>query len=197
MVTRTEAAAATRSALVRAASELLDEGGPDAVTLRGVGARAGVSRGAPYGHFENKEHLLTRLAIDAWNSLADKVEQLRSAPDTTPGERLEHAVLELIGVGRRQPHLYALMFSTPADDAEAVEAASRLENAFLAIVADVVGEADSLSYGALLMSSAHGIAGLELSGHLAKEKWKINGDQLVRMMIDSIRAGAGNTDARA
>ncbi|MEE2050477.1 TetR/AcrR family transcriptional regulator [Nocardiopsis tropica] len=197
MVTRTEAAAATRSALVRAASELLDEGGPDAVTLRGVGARAGVSRGAPYGHFENKEHLLTRLAIDAWNSLADKVEQLRAAPDTTSGERLEHAVLELIGVGRRQPHLYALMFSAPVDDPEAAEAASRLENAFLAIVADVVGEADALRYGALLMSSAHGIAGLELSGHLAKEKWKTDGDQLVRMMVDSIRSGVGNTDARA
>ncbi|MFC6431329.1 TetR/AcrR family transcriptional regulator [Nocardiopsis tropica] len=196
MVTRTEAAAATRSALVRAASELLDEGGPDAVTLRGVGARAGVSRGAPYGHFENKEHLLTRLAIDAWNSLADKVEQLRSAPDTTTGERLEHAVLELIGVGRRQPRLYALMFSAPVDDPEAAEAASRLENAFLAIVADVVGEADALRYGALLMSSAHGIAGLELSGHLAKEKWKTDGDQLVRMMIDSIRSGVGNTDTR-
>ncbi len=44
MATRTEAAAATRRALVRAASELLDEGGPDAVTLRAVGARAGVSR---------------------------------------------------------------------------------------------------------------------------------------------------------
>ncbi|WP_433697075.1 TetR/AcrR family transcriptional regulator [Nocardiopsis sp. CA-288880] len=196
MVTRTEAAAATRSALVRAASELLDEGGPDAVTLRGVGARAGVSRGAPYGHFENKEHLLTRLAIDAWNSLADKVEQLRAAPDAPPAERLERAVLELIGVGRRQPHLYALMFSAPVDDPEAAEAASRLENAFLAIVADVVGEADALRYGALLMSSAHGIAGLELSGHLAKEKWKTDGDQLVRMMIDSIRSGVGNTDAR-
>ncbi|GAA1454997.1 TetR/AcrR family transcriptional regulator [Nocardiopsis tropica] len=167
------------------------------MTLRGVGARAGVSRGAPYGHFENKEHLLTRLAIDAWNSLADKVEQLRAAPDTTSGERLEHAVLELIGVGRRQPHLYALMFSAPVDDPEAAEAASRLENAFLAIVADVVGEADALRYGALLMSSAHGIAGLELSGHLAKEKWKTDGDQLVRMMVDSIRSGVGNTDARA
>lgn len=195
MVTRTEAAAATRSALVRAASELLDEGGPGAVTLRAVGARAGVSRGAPYGHFENKGHLLRELAVNAWNSLADEVERLRADPDATPSARLERALLTLIGVGRRQPHLYALMFSTPAGDPDAAAAASRLQDQFLAIVADLVGEPDALRYGALLMSSAHGIAGLELSGHLAKEKWGVGGEQLVRMQVDAIRSGVENADA--
>lgn len=189
VVTRTEAAAATRSALLRAASELLDEGGPGAVTLRAVGARVGVSRGAPYGHFEHKEHLLTELAVDAWNSVADKVEQLRADPDATPSARLERALLTLIEVGRRQPHLYALMFSTPADDPEAARAASRLQSEFLAIVADLVGESDARRYGALLLSSAHGIAGLELSGHLAKEKWRVGGDEIVRMLVDAIRSG--------
>ena len=192
---RAEAAAATRSALVRAASELLDEGGPGAVTLRAVGARAGVSRGAPYGHFERKEHLLTEIAVNAWNSLADKVEQLRADPDATPSARLERALLTLIEVGRRQPHLYALMFSTPADDPESAGAAGRLQDQFLAIVADLVGESDALRYGALLMSSAHGIAALELSGHLAKEKWKVGGEQLVRMQVDAIRSGVENADA--
>ncbi len=180
---------------MRAASELLDEGGPDAVTLRAVGARAGVSRGAPYGHFEHKQHLLTQLAVNAWNSLADQVEQLRADPAASPSERLERALLTLIEVGRRQPHLYALMFSTPAGDPEAAGAATRLQNHFLAIVADLVGESDALRYGALVMSSAHGIAGLELSGHLAKEKWKVGGEQLVRMLVDAIESGGKNDDA--
>ncbi|MFE6487939.1 TetR/AcrR family transcriptional regulator [Streptomyces sp. NPDC057757] len=196
MVTRVEAAAATRSALVRAASELLDEGGPDAVTLRAVGARAGVSRGAPYGHFEHKAHLLTQLAINAWNTLADEVELLRADTGATASARLERAVMTLIGVARRQPHLYALMFSTPADDPEAAAAASRLENQYLAIVADLVGESDAPRYGALLMSSAHGIAGLELSGHLAKDKWQVDGEELVGMLVDAVRSGAEGVDAR-
>ncbi|MCR6490493.1 TetR/AcrR family transcriptional regulator [Amycolatopsis sp. OK19-0408] len=187
MATRTESAAATRGALVRAAAELLDEGGPDAVTLRAVGARAGVSRGAPYGHFEDKAALLTQLAVDAWNAVADEAEQL---PAGSPAARLERALLTLIGVGRRQPHVYALMFSTPvADDPAAAAAASRLENVYLALVADLVGEAESLRYGALLMSSAHGIAGLELSGHLAKEKWQVGGDELVHTLVEAIRRG--------
>ena len=176
---------------MRAASELLDEGGPDAVTLRAVGARAGVSRGAPYGHFENKERLLTQLAINTWDALADEVEQLRADVDTAPSERLERALMALIEVGRRTPHRYALMFSTPANDPASAAAASRLEDQFLAIVAGLVGEPDALRHGALLMSSAHGIAGLELSGHLAKEKWRVDGEQLVRMLVDAIRPGVG------
>lgn len=189
-VTRAETAAATRRALVRAASELLDEGGPDAVTLRAVGARAGVSRGAPYGHFKNKEHLLTQLAVDAWSSLADEVEQLRTDLGAASDIRLERAVLALIELARRQPHRYALMFSTPADTPVAVEAASRLENEFLTLVADIVGEPDAPRYGALLMSSAHGIAGMELSGHLAKDSWRVSVDQLVGMLIDALRLEA-------
>lgn len=189
VVTRTETAEATRQALVRAASELLDQGGPDAVTLRAVGARAGVSRGAPYGHFENKEHLLAQLAINAWNSLADDVEHLRATVESTSDIRLERAILALIGVARRWPHRYALMFSTPADTPAAREAAGRLEGVFLALVADMVGESDAPRYGALLMSSAHGIAGLELSGHLAKDTWQVTVEQLVRMLIDGIRRG--------
>jgi AcrR family transcriptional regulator len=188
-MTRAASAAATREALVRAASELLDEGGPAAVTLRAVGARAGVSRGAPYGHFENKEHLLTQLAINAWNSLADDVEQARADAGTTAEARLEWGILTLIGLARRQPHLYALMFSTPVDTPAAAEAASRLEKEFLVLVADVVGEPDAGRYGALLMSSAHGIAGMELTGHLTKDTWRVSVEQLVRLLVDAIRPG--------
>lgn len=195
MVTRKERAATTRSALVRAASNLLDEGGADAVTLRAVSSRAGVSRGAPYGHFEDKAHLLTELAINAWGSLADNVERLRADSDASPSVRLERAILTLIEVGRRQPHLYTLMFSTPASVPEATAASSRLENQFLAIVSDVVGTSDSRRYGALLMSGAHGIAGLELSGHLAKEAWTVDGEQLVHMLVDAIDSVVTNTHA--
>lgn len=187
MVTRTEAAAATRVALVRAASELLDAGGPEAVTLRAVGTRAGLSRGAPYGHFDSKEQLLTAVAVEIWNSLAEQVAVLRTEPQGTPISRLERALSTLIDVARDHPHRYSLMFSTPADDPQSAAAASRLQNEFLAIVGDVVGPLDALRYGALLMSSAHGIASMELSGHLTEDKWGVNGDQLVQLLVAGIQ----------
>ncbi|RFA17076.1 TetR family transcriptional regulator [Subtercola boreus] len=193
VVTRAETAATTRRSLVLAASELLDSGGPDAVTLRAVGALAGVSRGAPYGHFKNKEHLLAQLAIDAWNGLADRLQRLHADKDLSPTTRLERALLALVDVGREHPHLYALMFSAPSGNTVgATEAASRSQEEFLNIVAEIVGRDQSRRYGALLMSSAYGISGMELSGHLSTEKWNVTGNQLVAMLASSIHHDTGD-----
>ena len=187
MTTRAQTAATTRAALLGAASELLDFGGPDAVTLRAVGARAGVSRGAPYGHFENKERLLAQLAIDAWNELADRLEALRTDGSLSPSLRLERALVSLVDVGRTRPRLYTLMFAAPRSATDAARvAAGRSQDNFLGIVAAIVGAEDAHRYGALLMASAYGISGMELSGHLSHEKWNTTGDELIAMLVASL-----------
>jgi AcrR family transcriptional regulator len=187
MVTRVESAAATRRDLVDAAAALLDEGGRDAVTLREVGARAGVSRGAPYRHFADKDSLLTAVAVESWERLADAIRALRDDPSLTPAERLRRALAGLIAVGRRQPHLYRQMFVTPAGDASALlRAAGRSQDEFLAIVTSLVGEADARRYGALLMTSAHGMIGMEVSGHLTAEKWETSAEELISTLVAMI-----------
>ncbi|MFG1605333.1 TetR/AcrR family transcriptional regulator [Actinoplanes sp. NPDC049265] len=187
MISRVESAAATRRALVDAAADLLDQGGPDAVTLREVGARAGVSRGAPYRHFADKESLLTAIAVESWDRIGDQVRELRTREEPAPAGKLHHALTALIGVGRRQPHLFRLMFATPAGDPSAVvRAAGRAQDEFLAIVAELVGDQDARRIGALLMTSAHGITGMEVSGHLTAEKWGTSGDEIVTSLIEMI-----------
>ncbi|SDT16231.1 TetR/AcrR family transcriptional regulator [Actinoplanes derwentensis] len=190
MVSRVESAAATRRALVDAATRLLDEGGPDAVTLRAVGARAGVSRGAPYGHFPDKEHLLGAIAEESWTAIGDALDGLLADQSLPPAQRLERALTGLMDVGRHRPHAYALMFSAPADqNPAAVAAVSRTHDQFLRIVAEVTGDQRRAGpAGALLMTSVHGIVAMENSGHLTAEKWNTTGDELLRMLIDRIRS---------
>jgi AcrR family transcriptional regulator len=188
MVSRVESAAATRRALVDAAAELLDEGGPDAVTLRAVGARAGVSRGAPYGHFPDKEHLLGAVAAQSWEAVGSALDTLIADRSGSASERLEQALAGLMEVGRRRPHAYALMFASPtSEDPDALAAVSRTHDQFLAIVTDVIGDPQrARPVGALLMTSVHGIVAMENSGQLTTEKWHVTGDQLLRMQIDQI-----------
>ncbi|HEY5221745.1 MAG TPA: TetR/AcrR family transcriptional regulator [Microbacteriaceae bacterium] len=184
MTTRAETAAATRVALIDAARVLLDLGGPDAVTLREVGARAGVSRSAPYRHFRDKESLLTLLATESWDAVGDSVQNLAADPTLAPADALRGALLALVSVGRSHPHLYRLMFTTPSGDPTAVvRAAGRTQDLFLSIVARVVGKKASLRYGALLLTSAHGIIGLELSGHLVWDKWHATAEELIDELI--------------
>jgi AcrR family transcriptional regulator len=51
----------TEEAIIQAALGLLDDGGLDAVTMRGVAERMGVSAPTVYWHVENKDGLLDRL----------------------------------------------------------------------------------------------------------------------------------------
>ena len=188
MVSRAESAASTRRALVDAATELLDEGGPDAVTLREVGARAGVSRGAPYGHFPDKEHLLGAVAAKSWQVVGEQLDALIAEAGRSPAERLRLALSGLMEVGRRRPHAYALMFSTRvAEHPDAVAAVSRTHDQFLGIVAEVTGEQErARPLGALLMTGVQGIVAMENSGQLTAEKWHVTGDELLGLLIDRI-----------
>jgi AcrR family transcriptional regulator len=193
MVTRAESAAATRKALLAAAAALLDGGGPEAVTLREVGSRSGVSRSAPYGHFPDKESLLTAVATGAWAELGDSLQELVDRTDLPARRALQLALMSLVTVGRSRPHRYRLMFTPPAGDpTEAVRAAERTQQLFLQIVAAVVGDGQAWRYGGLLLTSAHGITGLELSGHLVQDKWP-PAAELVELLISLLPHGAGPT----
>jgi AcrR family transcriptional regulator len=183
VVTRSEAAAMTRQSLLDAAGALLDGGGPDAVTLREVGALAGVSRSAPYRHFANKETLLTALATNAMNDLGDALDGLAAADDP-PEQSLRAALLSLLAIGRARPHVYRLMFTTPAGDpTAAARAAERTQDLFLDLVARIVGRQRARHYGALLLTTAHGATSFELSGHFVWDKWQTNAEQLIDSMI--------------
>ncbi|MGV0066411.1 TetR/AcrR family transcriptional regulator [Mycobacterium colombiense] len=184
MTTRSESAAATRRSLVEAAGVLLDLGGVEAVTLREVGARSGVSRSAAYRHFADKESLLAELATNALRELGDALEALVSSGDS-PEECLRSALLSLIAVGRTRPHLYRLMFTPPAGDPTAAmrAAAERTQALFLQLVGRVTGPRHAARYGALILTSAHGITGLDLSGHMDLDKWHTSAEELVDTLI--------------
>lgn len=183
VTTRSERAAETRRSLLEAAGVLLDLGGVEAVTLREVGARSGVSRSAAYRHFADKESLLTVLATNALSELGDALEVLVNGDDS-PEESLRSGLLSLIAVGRTRPHLYRLMFTTPAGDpTEAIRVAERAQDLFLDIVGRITGPRQASRYGALLLTSAHGITGLDLSGHMDLDKWHTNAEELVDTLI--------------
>lgn len=63
-----------RNALVSAALEALPEVGPARLSLRDIARRAGVSPGAPYHHFRDKEALLAAVAGQCAQHLLDALE---------------------------------------------------------------------------------------------------------------------------
>jgi hypothetical protein len=131
------------------------------------------------------------VAAEAWERLGEQVHALRADPALSAAGKLHAALGGLMAVGRRQPHLYQQMFTTPTGDPAAVlRAAQRSQDEFLAIVAEVVGATHARRYGALLLSSVHGITGMQVSGHLGTEKWRTSADELLDTLVAMV-AGAG------
>lgn len=96
-----------RDRLLQAAVELLDADGVDAVTIRAVARRAGVSHGAPRRHFPTRAQLL---ATVAQTGLADLDRRL-AAPDlpAEPRARLRAAALAYVDFARERPGLFELI----------------------------------------------------------------------------------------
>lgn len=63
-----------RRTLLDTALAAVEEQGPVAISLRELARRAGVSHAAPTHHFRDKTGLLTAVAVEGWNLLADALE---------------------------------------------------------------------------------------------------------------------------
>jgi AcrR family transcriptional regulator len=164
-----------RDALLTAATEMLSETGPRGLSLREAARRAGVSTGAPYRHFKDKDELLTALATRGFSSLDAALGAVfdEHANDVPPLELLRRLGVAYVQFAVDQPALFRLMFGefAPSMDespelGESVRmAGSHLPRAAQAVQSEL-GDASTEDITLLAWSVVHGIASLHLDGHL-------------------------------
>src|SRR6185503_6161992 len=63
----------TRATLLEAARQLIREKGHESATLEAIAERAGMTTGAIYGNFKNREDLFVALAQAYWRPIRPKV----------------------------------------------------------------------------------------------------------------------------
>ena len=154
-----------RAACVRAAIELLEEDGNAAgLSLRAVARRAGVSPGAPYRHYADRDALVSAVAAVGYRELADCMAAPNPSPSTA--EDLVELGVAYVDFALRRPALFRVMFSDPCDRDNDDRAA-----ATAAIWHLVSGAAQACFPGAevvamsnALWSLVHGLAFLHLDG---------------------------------
>lgn len=183
----------TRDKLLSAATDLLDHAGPEGVTLRAVGAAAGVSHNAPYKHFADKEALLAAVAANELRVLDASMRRIAAA-SAKPLERLRAVAREHIAWAIRHPRRFRLVFgswSRHDDDLHLAASAARLtllEAVAAAQQGEAIRPAEPERVAALLMATAHGAVDMHLSGHLAADgKGRSTPDALLDELIDLLR----------
>jgi len=194
-----ETTLSTKQQLLVAATNLLDQGGPGAVTLRAVGDKVGVSQTAPYRHFKDKRDLLEAIARDTFNEVSENLVNAAGRANSPLGA-LRIAVREYLELARRYPLRHRLLFDISEEGGLRAEARRAFESVeALVAAAQQAGElheGDSSRISAVICSTVHGLAKLERLGDLGAPSVLKDGDALSLFFIDLI-ARRGEEAARA
>ena len=130
--------------ILAAARSLLEQRGPEAMTMEEIAAAAGVAKGTVYLYFQSKDHLIQALIARVGENLIQDVEASLQAPGTPPEKliRMVSVLLEYLNRGR-------LLFPIYARELLQKEQASRegfrrryqeLEEQFVALVTRLFAE---------------------------------------------------------
>jgi len=163
-----------RAALLQAAGEILEKEGLEALSLREVARRAGVSHNAPYRHFPDRDSLLAALAAQGVDLLKAELDQ-----------RAEGSMgLGYVEFALANPQRFRLM------RAAGEETYSRLQKAFESLGSDAPLAA------AAAWSLVHGLAHLLLDGHFAQAQRESGGAAaFAKKVLGSMRAARAQRSA--
>ena len=99
-----------RDALIRAALQEAERGGPEAISISALAKKLGVSQPAPYKHFADRETLLAAVTAEAFRQFTATLRDAVAAPSTRSKlSRFAHATVDF---GLRRNGIYRLMFAS-------------------------------------------------------------------------------------
>ena len=101
-----------RRVLIDAALQLVEEGGPEGLSVREAARRAGVSPGAPFRHFPSRDALMTAVAEEAQRRFRAEIETaLAEAPAGDPLARFRAFGLAYLRWAMRNPAHFEIISS--------------------------------------------------------------------------------------
>ena len=186
-----------RRALLDEALRTIQQDGVDALTLRTIGVRLGVSRTALYRHFTDKRALLSSVATEGFRLLTKRLLNAWKAG----GIRGFNAMgVAYIRFAMGNPSHYRVMFGGFVDDGprdddlmrESTAAFQALVDAILALQQEgAVRKDDALQLAQFIWAVVHGVSMLIIDGRLAHHRAPI--DDLIQFAVERINTGVARS----
>jgi len=185
-------------ALLVTALDIIGSDGVEALTLRGVGARVGVSRSALYRHFDDKAALVARIASDGFRLLHETLKRVRVNARADAHDTLEVMAAAHVHFARANPSHYATMFGGFPESWRTYPELARQADAARGEVVDAVhdaqrsgriGSGDPVLIAEVMWALTLGIARLGTSPRLTEQSLPIEAlaVQGVRWVSDGCR----------
>lgn len=188
-----------RQALIDGALQILAKESAEAITLREVARRAGVTHAAPYRHFESKEALLAAVAAEGFARLREELERVRDSKEGDALDRLHELGMAYVRFALKHPAHYRLMFGPEfahraahagLEDSSRAAFALILEGVRQGQEAKLVRDDEMVQVGLAMWSLVHGLSLLIMDRQLEDagvSKGQI--DSVVRVATQTLRDG--------
>ncbi|KUJ67136.1 hypothetical protein ACZ90_30315 [Streptomyces albus subsp. albus] len=180
-------------ALTETALELLDGHGPEKVTMREVARRAGVSPGAPFRHFPDRQALMMAVADRV---LADFEQWQLAAVGQAEGSALRALGLGFVRYAIRHPHRFELVRSRVFAATQPPELHRRLSEIEQGLTDVIVADqqagrvlpGDPALVGLAAQALVYGLSQMIVDGYLPAE----NAERLAEQVLDTIGPSIAN-----
>jgi len=160
-------------AVLDAALGIIATDGPDAVSMREVARRAGVSHQAPYHYFGDRAGIFAAIAAEGFDMLAARLREVL-ADSANPSR---HCLEAYVAVALEHPGHFRVMFrsdlcgalTNPTTAAAADAAGTELERMVHRIIGTPPEDDAAFVWASAMWSCAHGLATLLLDGPLRQK----------------------------
>jgi AcrR family transcriptional regulator len=183
-----------RAALIAAARHVLETARPEAITLKSLAHRLGVSQPAPYRHFASRDALLAAVAADGFERFRDALVAARDG--ARENEAFLKSCLAYLEFARANRGVYRLMFASQllreADDEALDRAASAAFDFLLEGAARIAPPERVRAIAVWIWSTLHGLAMLEAEGLAGGPPGKdVSSADVVREMMATLKGRSG------
>src|SRR4030081_2622732 len=179
-----------RDALVQAALQEAEQGGPEAISLKALAKKLGVSQPAPYRHFGDREALLstknTKGVRQFWAMLREQI----SKPSKR--SKLSRFAQAALAFGLRRNGIYRLMFASRT--MACVSTGSELHVAAMETFALVLDALEAPAVGLLrerhalqIWAALHGVIMLAEQGLLTGKVANVTCEELVEDIVQQTK----------
>jgi len=179
-----------RDALIQAALQEVELGGPEAVSIKALAKKLGVSQPAPYRHFADRDALLEAVTAEAFRQFNDI---MRDAVETPSKQsKLSRFAQASLAFGLQRHGVYRLMFASrtmacaPKGSelhTAAMETLALLIDAFEAPAVGLLRERQALK----IWAGLHGIVMLAEQGLLTGESAQISVEELMDEIVEQTK----------
>jgi AcrR family transcriptional regulator len=179
----------TKDRIVAAAAELLDAGGQEAVTLRAVAEKVGISHNAPYRHFADRNALLAGVAIHDFRKLNQDFEaRLKSK---TGASAMRGLAQDFIAYALEHPARYRLLFSDPGlPMTDELRSAAFAPFGTLVVIVErcqrekTLAASDPVRLGGVIFAAVHGAIDLSIGGRATAAKGLDSALATVKLLLE-------------